>query len=188
MSVPREPVWSLLVVACFSRHASALDWAEAQLTNEFGSILLKSQDFSFHHTTYYESTMGTQLVKRLLVFDSMVVADCLPDVKHFTIGLEKTLAAGSAYAESRPINLDPGLLQLGKFLLASTKDQTQRIFLRDGIFAEVTLRFQGGAFDVWPWTYADYREESVRAFLNQARALLYEKVALVRKSLKKTQD
>ena len=73
-----------------------------------------------------------------------------------------------------------GLVQLGKFLLASTKDQAHRVYLRDDIFAEVTLRFQAGAFEVWPWTYADYHEEAVRAFLNQARGLLYEKVVAIR--------
>jgi hypothetical protein len=67
------------------------------------------------------------------------------------------------------LNLDPGLLGLGKFLLATTKDQAHRIYLGQGIFAEVTLRFQDGAFEPWPWTYADYREPAVRAFLKQAR-------------------
>ena len=36
-------------------------------------------------------------------------------------------------------------------------------------FAEVTLRFQAGVWEPWPWTYADYREEHVRNFLVQAR-------------------
>ena len=107
-------------------------------------------------------------------------AGCLPEVKRFTIALEKVVAASGKYSEERPLNLDPGLVQLGKFLLASTKDQAHRIYLADDIFAEVTLRFTAGAFEVWPWTYADYREEAVRAFLNQARANLYERVTAIR--------
>src|SRR5581483_1463708 len=73
------------------------------------------------------------------------------------------------YPEARPLNLDPGLLSLGKFLLATTKDQAHRIYLRDGIFAEVTLRFEARSFEPWPWTYADYCLPSVREFLNRAR-------------------
>lgn len=180
MGVPREPTYSLLAVACFSRHADALQWASDRLLARFGPVALTSPDFDFHHTKYYESTMGTGLVKRFLVFDSIVPADCLSDVKRFTIALEKECASSGKFAEARPLNLDPGLIQLGKFLLASTKDQAHRIFLRDGIFAEVTLRFEGGAFEVWPWTYADYREPAVRAFLDQARALLYEQVSAIR--------
>jgi hypothetical protein len=180
MGVPREPTYSLLVVACFSRHPQALDWAAQKLTSNYGPIALTSPDFPFHHTKYYAATMGADLVKRFLVFDHIVPADCLPEVKRATIALEQELAASGQYAESRPINLDPGLIQLGKFLLASTKDQAHRIFLADDIFAEVTLRFEAGAFEPWPWTYADYREDNVRAFLNEARALLYEKVTTIR--------
>jgi hypothetical protein len=178
----REPTYSLLVIACFSRHPQALDWVTQKLTPSYGPLALTSPDFTFHHTKYYDATMGTGLIKRFLVFDPIVSAGCLPEVKRFTIALEKELADNGQYAESRPINLDPGLIQLGKFLLASTKDQAHRIYLADDIFAEVTLRFQAGAFEPWPWTYADYREEAVREFLNQARALLYEKVTAIRHS------
>jgi hypothetical protein len=71
-------------------------------------------------------------------------------------------------------------LQLGKLVLASTKDQSHRIYLHDGIFAEVTLRFHAGAFEPWPWTYADYQEAAVREFFNQARAGHYQRVTQLR--------
>jgi hypothetical protein len=187
MGVPREPTYSLLVVACFSRHLDALQWATQQLTHRYGSVALTSPDFHFHHTKYYQTTMGTCLTKRLLAFQAIVPADCLPEVKRFTIGLEQELKEVGAFAEARPLNLDPGLVQLGKFLLASTKDQAHRIYLRDDIFAEVTLRFEAGAFEAWPWTYADYREEAVREFLNQARAYLYERVTALRSAENRTE-
>jgi hypothetical protein len=180
MGVPREPTYSLLVVACFSRHLDVLQCACDQLTHTHGPIALSSPDFAFHHTKYYDSAMGTGLIKRFLVFEPIVAADCLPDVKRATIAMETEIAASGRYPESRPLNLDPGLVQLGKFLLASTKDQAHRVYLRDDIFAEVTLRFQAGAFEVWPWTYADYREPAVREFLGQARALLYQRVTAIR--------
>ena len=180
MGVPREPTYSLLVFATFSRHLDAMQWATDRLIPHYGPIAFTSPDFDFHHTKYYDATMGTGLIKRLFVFDPIVAADCLSEVKRFTIALEQECAESGRFPEERPLNLDPGLVQLGKFLLASTKDQAHRVYLRDDIFAEVTLRFQAGAFEVWPWTYADYREEAVRAFLNQARAHLYEKVTTIR--------
>ena len=182
MSRPWVSTQSLLVVASFSRHLSALAWAQERLEAVHGPIALISPDFAFHHTTYYEKTMGPGLVKRFLVFDAFFSPDCLPDVKNFTIGLEKELMESQRYPEKRPINLDPGLLQLGKFLLATTKDQSHRIYLRDNIFAEVTLRYQREGFDPWPWTYADYQEPAVRSFLNEARALLYQKIQAGRDS------
>jgi hypothetical protein len=178
--VPREPTYSLLVVACFSRHTAALDWAVQQLRPAYGDVALVSADFDFHHTRYYEASMGTGLRKRLVVFEPGVAPDCLPAVKRHTIELEQQLTAVAQFPEERPLNLDPGLLQLGKFLLASTKDQSQRIYLRDGIFAEVTLRFHAGSFEPWPWTYADYKEPAVVDFLNRARAYLYDRISALR--------
>lgn len=170
------PADSLLVVACFSRHPEALAWAEEQLQPLYGPISLRSADYDFHHTRYYQATMGAQLRKRLLVFEPFVPPDCLPEVKRATYALEQQLARSGRLPEPRPLNLDPGLLQLGKFVLASTKDQAHRIYLRDGIFAEITLRFHAGNFEAWPWTYADYREPDVLRFLGEARAWLYQRL------------
>jgi hypothetical protein len=180
MGVPREPLYCQVVVAAFSRHPDALDWAAQRLEPVYGPIARRSPDFDFHHTTYYEPTMGAGLVKRFLVFEPLAAADALADIKRHTIQLEGELAAAKKFPETRPLNLDPGLLQLGKFLLATTKDQSHRVYLRDGIFAEVTLRYHAGAFDVWPWTYADYREPAVRAFLGETRDALYQRVLAIR--------
>jgi hypothetical protein len=179
MSQKRRPDLSRLVVAAFSRHDPALAWAQARLSEAFGPVARCSDDYHFHHTSYYEPTMGGGLKKRLIVFEPLIPSDVLPEAKNFAIGLENDLACRGGYPEARPINLDPGLLQLGKFLLASTKDQGHRIYLRDGIYAEVTLRFEGKEFVPWPWTYADYREPMVREILRQAREELRVKLAMV---------
>lgn len=159
----------MLVIACFSRHQEALGWAQERLQLAYGPIAVLSPDFNFEQTKYYEATMGPGLKKRFLAFQNLVEGDCLPDVKLLTNDLEAEVAGSQQFAEVRPLNLDPGLMQLGKFLLASTKDQAHRIYLRDGIYAEVTLRFTGGGFELWPWTYRDYQEDSVREFLGQVR-------------------
>jgi hypothetical protein len=176
MAEPQLPVPVLLVVAAFSRHPEALAWAHQRLEREYGPILRAGDPFDFHHTSYYEPTMGAGLRKQLFAF-KLVAADCLPGVKLRSNALEREFAATGAYPEPRPLNLDPGVLSLGKFQLATTKDQAHRIYLRDGIFAEVTLRFQAGAFEPWPWTYADYREPAVRAFLKELRDLYKQLLA-----------
>jgi hypothetical protein len=159
----------LLVVAAFSRHAEALRWGRERLEETYGPVGLSSIPFLFNQTRYYEATMGTDLRKQFFAFERLAAPDCLAGVKLHTIALERELAGAATYTEARPLNLDPGVLVLGKFLLATTKDQAHRVYLRDGIFAEVTLRYHAGAFEPWPWTYADYRLPEVHGFLLQAR-------------------
>jgi hypothetical protein len=171
MASVRDHLPVQLIVAVFSRHPAALDWAKERLAEKFGPIVLASEGYHFNQTRYYEATMGTDLVKRFLVFDRLVAPNCLPEVKHCTNELEEELRRCGRFPEARPLNLDPGTLEMGKFMLATTKDQAHRIYLDRGILAEVTLRFEAGEYVPWPWTYADYRQESVRAFLGQAREI-----------------
>jgi hypothetical protein len=159
----------LLIIAAFSRHEEALSWAEEKLTVQFGPIGRRSPDFDFHQTHYYESSMGTGLRKRFLVFRDLVPPDRLADIKVYTNQLEEELARSARLPEPRPLNLDPGILSQGKFMLATTKDQAHRVYLQGGIYAEVTLRFQSHAYHPNPWTYADYREPALLDFLNEAR-------------------
>jgi hypothetical protein len=177
MALPHPPDPVLLVVAVFSRHTEVLTWARQRLEQLFATVALASQVYDFNQTAYYEPSMGPGLRKQFLVFHDLVPADCLAEVKLHTNAIEEELARANRYAEKRPLNLDPGVLALGKFLLATTKDQAHRIFLRDGIYAEVTLRFQDGAFEPWPWTYADYRLPLVRAFLKEARDFYRQQLA-----------
>jgi hypothetical protein len=169
MANPRPVAPVLLVVAAFSRHPEALDWAQIRLQRDYGPILCRSDPFVFDQTAYYAATMGTDLRKQFLVFTELIEPDRLAAIKCHTNNMEEELAAQGAYPEVRPLNLDPGLLHLGKFILATTKDQAHRIYIGHGIFAEVTLRFHTGVWEPWPWTYADYRQPSVREFLRQAR-------------------
>ena len=65
----------------------------------------------------------------------------LAQIKRQTNDWEETYAAEAGLSEPRPLNLDPGYLTLAKLVLASTKDGSHRIYLGEGIYAEVTLFF-----------------------------------------------
>lgn len=169
MTKTRRPEPALLIVAVFSRQKDALIWARQQLERLFGPVALSSPRYRFDQTAYYAATMGPNLLKELWAFRDLITPARLAAVKQRTNALEEEIARTSAFPERRPLNLDPGLLTLGKFMLATTKDQAHRIYLRRGIYAEVTLRFEAGEFQPWPWTYADYRLPEVLGFLNEAR-------------------
>jgi Domain of unknown function (DUF4416) len=169
MAEPRTVAPLLLVVAAFSASPDVLAWAARRLESRFGPIGLASFCYDFLQTRYYEKTMGPGLRKCFYVCQDLVSPDQLASIKLATNSMEEEAIGLGLIEATRPLNLDPGLLSLGKFMLATTKDQAHRIYLREGIYAEVTLRFQAGEFQAWPWTYADYQLPVVREFLGCAR-------------------
>jgi len=60
--------------------------------------------------------------------------------------------------------------------LATTKNRDHRIYIGQGIFAEVTLHFRGKSFRAWEWTYPDYATPEYIAIFNEIRALYREQV------------
>jgi Domain of unknown function (DUF4416) len=176
MAEPRPPAPVLLVTAVFSRHVEALSLARTQLEQTYGPVERLSPVFVFDQTAYYAGEMGCDLRKQFLAFHDLITPERLPEIKLHTNALEREMVQAGRYPEARPVNIDPGYLQLGKFLLATTKDQGHRIYLHDGIYAEVTLRFTAGAFEPWPWTYADYRQPGVLAFLQEVRAYYHDRL------------
>jgi Domain of unknown function (DUF4416) len=176
MAEPRPPAPVLLVAAVFGRRPETLSWAKTRLEADYGPVDRVSAAFPFNQTDYYAEAMGTDLRKQFLAFRNLIGPDRLAEIKLHTNAIERELAEAGRHAEPRPVNIDPGYLNLGKFLLATTKDQAHRVYLRDGIFAEVTLHFEAGAFVPWPWTYADYRLPAVLDFLREARAFYRQRL------------
>jgi hypothetical protein len=167
-----DPAPVLLIVAASSRYAAAIDWARETSDSQFGPVVLASEAFDFTETDYYAATMGTNLKKQFFAFERLIDAAALADIKRQTNGWEAQYAASGQHSEPRPINLDPGYITPAKLVLASTKDHAHRIYLRDGIFAEVTLSYRGRRWQPHEWTYPDYRRDDYQTFFARCRARL----------------
>jgi hypothetical protein len=70
----------------------------------------------------------------------------------------------------RRVNIDPGYISLAHLILATGKGYTHRPYLRDGIYADLTLIYIGKSFRSLPWTYPDYAEEGAIEMFNRIRA------------------
>lgn len=175
MGQPTLPCPALLLLAAFSRHGEALDWARDRAVAEFGPVAMESPAFDFTETDYYEPTMGSGLRKVFFAFERPVDPARLVEIKLVTNGWEEDYAALGRHGEPRPLNLDPGYLTLGKLVLGSTKDFAHRIYLDRGIYAEVTLFFRHGRWEHQPWTFADYRRADYQAFFTQCRERLHRR-------------
>jgi hypothetical protein len=162
----------LLVMAMFSRHDAALEWARQKASEAWGDVALESDVFSFSETSFYEPTMGPELKKTLLAFQRLVDPATLVAQKHRTNDWEDEYRDLRQWPEPRPLNLDPGYLTEAKLVLASTKDRDHRLYLDRGIYAEGTLYYHHGNWQVRPWTYPDYRREDYHQFFTRCRTYL----------------
>lgn len=160
------------IVAVVSRYDEAIAWSRERCESVWGTVALQSDLFDFTETDYYESSMGTALKKSFFAFEQLVDPAELPDLKRQSNEWEEQYADASDHPEPRPLNLDPGYINEGKLVLASTKDHVHRIYMRDGIYAEVTLHFRAGSWQSSPWTYPDYQREDFQAFFTQCRERL----------------
>ncbi len=145
--------------------------AEKALRRKFGRIDFESKMMNFNHTRYYEKEMGENLLRKFVSFRRLINAERLADIKRFTNKLEWRFSIDAR----RRINLDPGYLDANKLVLATTKDWAHRIYLKKGIYAELTLHFQNSSFQSWEWTYPDYRTRDYIDIFNQIRKIYLEK-------------
>jgi Domain of unknown function (DUF4416) len=170
---PHRPV--LLILAAFSRYGEALDWARKTAEDAWGPVALASDQFDHRETNYYEASMGTNLIKTFFAFETPLDPADLAECKQTSNQWELDYQQLGRHPEPRPLNLDPGYLTEAKLVLATTKDRDHRIYLHSGIYAEVTLHIQHGAWQARPWTYPDYHRPDYHAFFLRCRDYLRQR-------------
>ena len=168
-----KPVMLLLAVT--SRYDEGLDWTVQQAESRFGPVADVSQRFAFNETQYYLASMGDDLKKQLIVFTTLIDPAEIADIKRLTNEWESAFKSANDYEEARPVNIDPGYLTEAKLVLATTKDRDHRIYLRDGIYAEVTLHYRGKRWQSSRWTYDDYQRDDFQEFLTACRGQLSQR-------------
>ena len=166
-----------MVVGLLSSNRNLLEQAQSALAEGFGTVTVKSPEIPFNFTDYYEKEMGPNLVRQWVGFHGLIESEQLADFKQTTGLLEKRFNGPDG---KRRVNLDPGMLSLHNLVLASTKGFAHRIYLRDGIYADLALIFQSGKFQPLAWTYPDYKTPVCHEFLMRCRKELLADAALQR--------
>jgi hypothetical protein len=134
-----------------------------KLDSDISQIEEKSVPYDFSSfTDYYHSEMGSHLKKLFIVFSDLIDPVELPGIKVNTNLIEKQYMVNN----KRQVNIDPGYISEAKLVLATTKNYSHRIYLSQGIFADLHLQFSKGSFQPQPWTYPDYMQKNVLEFFN----------------------
>ena len=169
MSLPLPPKPAKLVIGLILKDKALLSSVASELNAQFGEIDMASPWFPFDFTTYYTPEMGSPLFRRMLAFQTLIEQNGLVEIKLATNTIERSYASGGASGDKRRINLDPGYLLYERFVLATGKNYAHRIYLDQGIYADLTLVYKRGAFETLPWTYPDYAHHHILSFLERIR-------------------
>ena len=167
MGVARQPVPAKMVCGIIASSHQDVERAENVLQEVFSTIDRRSESIPFDQTSYYQSEMGRDLIRKWISFAELVSQDAIVNAKLTTNRLEKELARPNG---SRTVNLDPGYLVASRLVLATTKDYAHRVYLANGIYAEVTLIYRAREFHPLEWTYPDYRGHVALDFFTEVRA------------------
>lgn len=199
MAVPTSPLPVCRFAGLLAGSEAQLAAARHELAQWYGKIDDASAIVPFTFTQYYDDEMGPNLLRQWVRFEALFAPEHLAKCKLETnmaetllarqfggrrgIGVPPMLspaggkdsqAANSGPGEPgmtyRPINIDPGYVHRYKVILATTKDHSHRVYLAEGIYAEVTLHWHQNRWTPWPWTYADYQSEAAQAFFVKARS------------------
>lgn len=174
MSIPKRPKDVMLVLSILYSDVEDI-WGEllSELVNLLGPMEHISDPIPFTETTYYDKELGTPIFRKMAAFSNLIPPDRLPDIKNKTNELEIKFTREDG---SRRFNLDPGILSFERFVLATGKEYTHRIYLKDGIWADLTLIFQKGKWQILPWTYPDYAKKDLQNILSMYRELYKNKL------------
>ena len=166
MSKPADAEPVKLIFSIFAPAEKIINDAVAKLTALYGRPDFISAWVPFEYTDYYQREMGSGLGRRFLSMEELVRPEALPDIKLAANDLENE----SMQEGRRTVNIDPGYLSAAHLILATGKGYTHRPYLRDGIYADLTLIYQEKKFSSLPWTYPDYADAEQLAMFATIRA------------------
>ncbi len=165
MSIPRNPDPAKLVIGVFLQETGLLATIAPELEKRFGRVDLISPWLPFDYTDYYQPEFGGPLFRRMFAFHHLINQGDLPEIKIATNAIESDFSR----QQKRRVNIDPGYMLRERFVLATGKNYSHRIYLGKGIYADLTLMYQKKKFCSLPWTYPDYSSPEMLLFLNQVR-------------------
>ena len=180
MALPQTPPPVKRLCGMIASQPEWMDEALGALVGQWGPADLVSELMPFDFTHYYDQPMGQPLWRRFVGFERLVGPEALMEAKRATNRIEADMAARCPQGPPRPINLDPGYIELSKLVLASMKNFSHRLYLGGGVYGELTLLVRGGRWEPLPWTFPDYAGPRYHGFLEQLRQRLRQQLRELR--------
>ncbi len=176
----KDPKPVKLIIGILAAEQKALLAAMEAIEDKLDSIDLASDVWPFNQTDYYKDQTGTNILRQFVSTERLIDPGKLAKIKHKTNKLEQKLVHRLSSIVHpplpRPVNLDPGIIEPSKLVLATTKNYSHRIYIGKKIYAEVTLIFDKGCWCPLAYTYPDYRQQCYFDFFEKVRNRLLEQL------------
>ena len=172
----REPNPVKLVIGVLAANNQCLHSAVDRLTDKFGNADFTSDVWPFDKTDYYKDQTGPRILRQFLSIEKLIDPGRLAKIKLRTNKMEQKLAKAVSIPVPRPVNLDPGIIEPSKLVLATTKNYSHRIYIGKKMYAEVTLIFDKGRWKPLDHTYPDYKQQCYFDFFEKVRVRLLEQL------------
>lgn len=172
----KDPQPVKLIVGILAANHQCLHAAIDMLSNKLGRLDYSSDVWPFDKTDYYNTEIGHRILRKFVSVEKLIEPGKLAKIKLLTNKLEQKLTKSLALPLPRPVNLDPGIIEPSKLILATTKNYSHRIYIGKKIYAEVTLIFDRGKWSTFDHTYPDYRQQCYFDFFSKVRERLLEQL------------
>lgn len=182
MAQPQPAPLVKYIIAVLFSNESTLQHVLPMLEQRWGKIDYQSQSYPFDQTDYYREEMGDHLQRVLIAFEQLRSPEELVAAKLWCNELEVSLSVTPLPSEGeglgvrglqpkRTINLDIGYLDHNKIVLASVKGLGQKIYLSQGIYADLIARYGHGRYQPFEWTFPDFKAARYDVDLTQLRQI-----------------
>ena len=168
MGTVKEPQSVVLFASIIFQGDEHLRKTLDDLTSAVGVIAEQTPVEKFTQTTYYAKEMGKDLLRTFVLFEPLVKRGTLSEIKLKTNAIEESFARDG----KRAVNIDPGYIALEHVILATTKGYAHRVYLDNGIHADLTLMYRNGSYRPLEWTYPDYAEAQTISLFHRWREQL----------------
>ena len=178
MGTIRIPLPAKLFFGMLSPDPELFSLTIDKICAKYGPLDLQSPPMPWEISDYYQDEMGQGIFRKFVFLENLIDPGMLSEVKIAAAGIEEQFSIRTKSGTCRRINIDPGYITEAKVVLASTKDFSHRVYIGNGIYAEVTLSYSTKlrSFTTLEHTYFDFRTENYRKLFNEARGLLREQM------------
>jgi hypothetical protein len=153
-AVPPDPPPCKRIVALLGPAPRPSDEVYLGLEEAFGPVDYKGESHPFDTTDYYAAEFGAGLWRGFASFRGLAAPESLAVLKHRAAGLE---AAWSRDGR-RTWNVDVGYMDADKVVLASFKRGPLKLYVGNGVYADLLLKYAKGRFEPLPWAFADFKD------------------------------